>query len=310
MKQEQIDVFTYLKKYSTNLKRKFTEVKTLYHYTSQSSLKGIVEKIAIWLSHIQWQNDKMELVYGKQFITMLVNEKYQPEANNAQRNYWERVIKDVDAFFSKCNIFTFSLSADPDSLSQWRGYTNLREGGNAIGFGFVDFQNLLNKKGYLILPVVYDKEEQREYIEEYLNGFIDIQIKFQEQKIESNDFLNLWASFINFLSILLITFKSDSFQEEREWRVVFGDSFFVDGKFIHKLEKLFLPKPQFRVKGKYFIPYIELSFAEEKTSIIKEIYLSPDVDNRERKRNYEYFLSMHKMLDVEIIESKIQYRIG
>ena len=51
----------------------YNDNRILYHYTTLTDLKGILENRTIWLSHVIQLNDPMEIQYGKKVITDIIN---------------------------------------------------------------------------------------------------------------------------------------------------------------------------------------------------------------------------------------------
>ena len=125
----------------------------LYHYTDSAALTGIIapggwpieypdssvhaSAAKLWASDARYMNDEQELLFGaKIFHRHLRHAASRPGVDDVLGNAFTAV---ADAFANlsvydwEFGCFAVSLSAEPDLLSQWRGYGG-GTGGFAIGF--------------------------------------------------------------------------------------------------------------------------------------------------------------------------------
>jgi len=113
----------------------------LYHYTPQTTLIKILDEKKLHLSHVSYLNDPDEIKFGLKVILKIL--KNSIKNNSYSINKISEILETNDNFekiiFQKL-FFVFSLSVEPDLLSQWRAYA---DGGNGISIGFVR-QNLIN----------------------------------------------------------------------------------------------------------------------------------------------------------------------
>jgi hypothetical protein len=106
----------------------------LYHYTSAAGLIGLLGTDAtsarMWMTQIQYMNDDSEFYHAYEFARSEI-ESLKEECPNARRvisGIWgiPHDLKDRNLPPVKRTMitryFAFSLTENPDLLSQWRGY--------------------------------------------------------------------------------------------------------------------------------------------------------------------------------------------
>jgi hypothetical protein len=92
---------------------------TLYHYTNQGGLLGIIRDRTIWMTHTQYLNElSTPLIWSGKEINRLQGTT-KPETSQAQ------VLLQLEQALGlspeSINVCVCSFSEEPDSLSQWRG---------------------------------------------------------------------------------------------------------------------------------------------------------------------------------------------
>lgn len=106
---------------------------TIYHYTNDVGLKGILETGQLWLSDIFNLNDPSELSHGFSHAVKILNNKAAngpPESKLFARdfsNFHQRGMQGAAHFF------VCSFSRDDADLGQWRAYADNGRG-YALGF--------------------------------------------------------------------------------------------------------------------------------------------------------------------------------
>lgn len=164
----------------------------LHHYTSLPVLFNILEKDSFWVSGTRFSNDSSEEI-------LLKNEVFE------ELNYTN------DSF-----IMCFSDKAD--CLSQWRGYCP--NGGVAIEF------DVQQPRIYSILHADYDTSQ---YYETELN--VPFPVLYVDQEHLSSSANSLSAQLKNDdtkyppwnVGDIIPYFKNIAFEEEDEWRLLFGN---------------------------------------------------------------------------------------
>jgi hypothetical protein len=115
----------------------------LYHYTSFSGFKGIVEEGAIWATDIRFLNDTKEFNYGIDLVKRFVVESALGIGQFLASSIIDQALQSdllAGKTFQTC---VASFSEKSDLLSQWRGYCP--EGrGVCVGFRSDLFHNYVN----------------------------------------------------------------------------------------------------------------------------------------------------------------------
>jgi hypothetical protein len=236
----------------------------LYHYTTLSGLRGILNERSFWLGHISSFNDPLEIQYGKDIVYDAINEALKNESNNEVRTFLVDLQSYIKIFGEPVkkefgnqlyHIFVACFCELDDLLSQWRAYAD-HGGGYCLGFQFSsntkissNSTNPIDKKHPYLRKVIYEEIEQRNLVQQYINKIIAGAKKaFNTNHQDSYSILvrttMMAMQAVNILYDMLITFKHNAFREEKEWRlirVIRTDS---------EPENL-----QFREKNNYLIPY-------------------------------------------------------
>lgn len=208
---------------------------SLFHYTSQEGLKGIIESTNIYASHIRFLNDAAEYDYAYK-VLLSQAEKYKE--------------------FFKCtleippDIFVCSFSTEGDILSQWRAYCS-DSSGFSIGFRTSTLQNLAIKQGFKLIKCVYEPEEHRIIINQKLSKYIALL-----DNLTKTDHTTILKNFmIDFYETASII-KHPSFREEKEWRLIYiGDKSELKEQTFRKGKNYLIPFKNFKLKiDKYNFP--------------------------------------------------------
>jgi hypothetical protein len=187
---------------------------TLYHYTDQKGLLGIIKKKEIWASHHQCLNDSQEFLHAKSIIRAEINKRC-ASTNAESRSSFEKMRAALDGpGMEEVNLYVASFSQDGDSLPQWRAY-----GGQVSGFalGF-NGQQLVLPEEFTLARCVYDPEEQRE-----VAGAIVAEVEGMLAQMPLVDTTNknfsAWALLLLTLHQFALIFKHEKFHDEKEWRI-------------------------------------------------------------------------------------------
>lgn len=213
--------------------------KTLYHYCSVNTFFNIIENNSIWLSDVEKSNDTLELAYIKKeysnYVRLAVFSfiAYHKKNNIAYDEHRLNTILQVLSELTNLPIsksWVFCLSEKGDLLSQWRGYA---DDGYGVSVGFdrkymktitdlflfeeTDITNTFEFK-----KINYSKDEMNQEISKLINP-LEIGSCLTIDEFEEK--LTFPLAQIDSLSPF---FKSDSFKEEREWRLaltaIIGDN--------------------------------------------------------------------------------------
>lgn len=229
---------------------------SLYHYTNLSAVLSILKNNKIWMTDIRYLNDTQELHDG---IDSLLDELQFPYPSVfTDFNYYESarkyIIESLTSLksygVSEDPLFLFSLSSEPDSLSQWRAY-----GYYAIEF---DKESLALETSSLCDCVYIDaikKEKAGAHVRDAIATISNDMAK--NDGCPGEDSINALID----LSCEAATFKHYGFVEEKESRIILQSN-----------NNDHSTNVQYRPKSDILIPYIEVPITLD---CIKSITIGP-----------------------------------
>lgn len=186
---------------------------TLYHYSGQTGLLGIVQTRELWATKIQYMNDATEfgLALGmmRQELENISTSTHHPGQKAAAIKLQKSLqgIEDI-------NIFAACFCEKGDLLSQWRGYAG-GDHGYAIGFDPDALMQIADRFEFRLGPCIYERAVQRSIIQEAVSHCLDSELDLSAEK--------RWGFHGPLADILFrcgVYFKDASFAEEKEWRLV------------------------------------------------------------------------------------------
>lgn len=129
---------------------------TLFHYTTQRGLLGIIQSKSIWASDLRYLNDKDEYLYGLRIIQDAIVAELGSLGDRTE-GFLEELEFMRDSFAPAA--YVACLSALDDDLSQWRAYSG-GGGGACLGFRTDQLAVRASHAGYVLLRVRYNRAEQ------------------------------------------------------------------------------------------------------------------------------------------------------
>jgi len=291
-----------------------------YHYTDINGLISILSYKELWLSRIDFMNDKTE---GEIVFDKIINSI---DDSNIQNK--------IEHLFNLCrNInrtFATSFTKNGNQLSQWRGYCP-NEGGYSIGFNYDELEELEIEKPsstnkFKVFKSVQDlleinsiqvsfdactyshEDTFKEQVQE-IAVFVKEAVKdVSDEKFEKMAKLNYHhlsiiellndqkktdkiLDFIFRISKIVAFYKDSSFQEENEYRLVY-------------IDKPSPSKPFIRGKISYPLAFVKAKFDKK---AVKEIIIGPtEFEELALKGLHDLLNSFN--LKAKIKSSKIPYR--
>lgn len=117
--------------YTEFLEQSATPPSTLWHYTTQEGLLGILNNNLLWATKIHYLNDSSEFLYALKLTDRVIEERVRTAAlaHRERLEAFRAAIPQIEHM----HICVASFSEDPDVLSQWRAYGGA-SGGYALGF--------------------------------------------------------------------------------------------------------------------------------------------------------------------------------
>ncbi|MCE4937455.1 DUF2971 domain-containing protein [Aliivibrio fischeri] len=254
----------------------------LFHYTDLNALYSMLTNRKLRLTDIRYLNDSRELYEGIDFIRNELQTIDRAKFENEM--YFRKAIDFLDCALkdfavsavSEDPLFVFSLSNQPDCLSQWRAY-----GKYAIEFD----KEFLLEDVKVIKECVYVGTGMRETVyDKVMNAVSDVSVDMSENL----GCLNKSHEILNDLIHFATTLKHGGFSEECESRIIFPAS-----------ESDFQNNIQYRARGDILVPYIEVPISLD---CIKSITVGPVKDQD---------LAFNSMYDfIKKIERVHQVNIG
>jgi hypothetical protein len=195
---------------------------TLYHYTDQTGLLGIIKESELWATKVQYMNDTTE--FGR--AVELAKASMAARIRNTRPQSFTKPINEAELLeaitgnvnnIMDVNICSVSFCRHPDILSQWRGYSGFVSG-YAIGFFTSSLIETACNHGCRLGRCIYDENVQIEIVDELID-----QIVHRSAGYESMHANTLQAAVSDVLTSALIEFgaffKDPAFAEEDEWRL-------------------------------------------------------------------------------------------
>ncbi len=257
----------------------------LYHYTDKKGLLGIIKNRSIWASHILFQNDMNELIYGKGIFYNYIRDNFA----KIFINYSNTLVDDVEGWISFFNnpVFTISFSEDKASLNQFRSYAKTKSG-FSIGFNVNKIRESFNGTNTRcrLKKCIYSLDDQYKFVEKIIEECI--KEKCIGNKL-NDDFVSYLAAHIVSNSTVI---KHSSFSEEKEWRLIFD--------YLNPIRD----KYHFREGESFIVPYLEINIKLE--DVLGEIIIGPTPHDELAVYAVRELLGSLKLFDSEI-EKKIYY---
>ncbi|MGZ5009693.1 MAG: DUF2971 domain-containing protein [Methylobacter sp.] len=183
--------------------------RTLYHYTDQKGLLGILESDTLWATKIQYLNDSTEYLLSLKLAERLLQERLTEEKDPKHRAKIKK-IQGSSLNITHMNVCVCSFSERKDALSQWRAYSG--NAGFSIGFNSSNIIAKAIENNFIIAQCIYDEKEQIHLIKRLIEESL------------ANDVITEKSSdpygFKRKLGQLSSIIKHKAFHEEKEWRLI------------------------------------------------------------------------------------------
>lgn len=237
--------------------------KTVYHYTGANGLIGLIKEKKVWATHSEYLNDPLEGKFGLKIITSVLHDFIKKEKNNEIKSMLAALHSNFKkrAAEGKVNLYISSFCECENDLVQWKMYGQ-NGWGYSIGFN-VDQSGIDPEK---LLPVIYEKNEQRFFVEELISFTIN---ELGKKEIKPGDLSSAYDCLASYLKKMIAIMKQKEYSHEKEWRYVYD---FATGSST--------PELKFREgKNQTIIPYLSLPISgdssKENVDAISKIVLGP-----------------------------------
>ncbi len=255
---------------------------TLYHYTSQEGLIGILKSHCIWASKVHYMNDSKEFSMALDLARTELKRRLETEREGYVRFrledscYQIRTIKDI-------NVCVCSFSERDDSLSQWRAYS--REGiGFSIGFSTEKLCKVAANSDFSLHRCVYTPSDQKTKI----NGLIDDILATPRDD-------SVLPPFSEPMAMLAPLIKDNSFEDEEEWRLI--------------SRPISFSRLDHRPSRSMIAPYFRLLIGSDQDfDCLEEVVVGPTPHPELSKASVQSLLQSHGLKNTAVRATKVPYR--
>lgn len=270
-----------------------TDDSLLFHYTSYSAFRNIVETKKLRATHFSQLSDTSEVSHAMALLRKLAYLRMEA-AEPAQKAFLEQLLT-RERQIREMPIFTCSFTADHGNLlSQWQAYCPTERGGG-LSFG-IDPRRLKSsaeRQNFRMLKCSYDIDEHSTLLDQWL----DEVLADMDQYRNSPDSFELHSQ--NLID-RAVRMKAPAFNAESEWRLV------KTLKNWHDKEIKFRDAP-FRI-----IPYIELELpvSYRESFQAEGIFIGPSPEKELSRASVQTLLaSQYAVFGGGIRDSEIPLRV-
>jgi hypothetical protein len=269
---------------------------TIYHYTGDAGLRGILETGQLWLTDVFSLNDPSELNHGfSLLLKALVKKAVSPDAKNFAQGLVE--FSKRGGISQSANHFVCSFSESGDDLGQWRAYA---DNGRGYVLGFDTSE----------LEIAFGKGDQQSYAQASPLAYDDAQLEDIHSQIVQKLFqlvslpcssTAVQAEWYTFLTLQALNaglyFKHEAYTNEREYR--FLEAYPIDQA---------APGVKIRYRPCSLIRYREFNWRQLAPGALKQIVIGPAADRQKADRFIRDCLRVFHSGAVKISRSNIPYR--
>jgi len=272
--------------------------RVLFHYTSTSGLIGILNSRSIWATSIRFLNDSKEYELAIEIARGIIVDRVGKVDNKFDLGLY-RVLTDSLVHVSEIDVYASSFTENGDQLSQWRGYC---PPANGYSIGFKTASLLPASAGIpnrFLARCTYEPRDHETLISNAINSVVKFAAASHTAYPDNRDrvFRESYKLFGRILPLIAPALKDQTFQEEKEWRLVaLGSSF----------DAVAL---SFRAGRSMLVPYYEYRVdTQDSTLPISEIIVGPTPHPELSRHAVETMLSKHNVHKVNLSSSGIPYR--
>ncbi len=191
---------------------------TLAHYTSQSGLLGILQEDEIWLTSLAYVNDSAEVSYALDLLRTHIEQRHAhaiASGEHVAATFWEEFREDIlSREYTPYSVYCFSLSAEQNDLSQWRGY-----GRYAVHFDSRRLATLIRSNGgggtWRLTRCIYSRAEAIKLYDNILDQAARLAAKGVEPSAA------IIKRYVAPLRARAAFIKHPDFAAETEWRIAY-----------------------------------------------------------------------------------------
>ena len=298
---------------------------SIYHYTSINGIKEILRSKKLWFTHIDYMNDRDEVIAGAEQLRKVGLENYAGQYSEIIKSEADQISKQDHKAFVCC----FSLKRD--ELSMWNYYTkDTNNQGYNLGFDYKklvvtllknnpelhDCKFTFGKVDYCLSEDTYATQMYHHSIDNISEALLKIASLISNEKVDNSilkkdkpeyPFVKYYGEEPIFRQVpsldVLFLMKRPCFSVEEEFRLVIQ----VTKDALGELEKQ--NKYKYRISNGLLVPYLDLAID---TDALTGAALSPtatqDLAERSIKDYCTYCNIDTTTLPEGIVKSKIPVR--
>jgi hypothetical protein len=270
---------------------------TLYHYTTQKGLLGILSCNEIWATHTQYLNDTREYRHAIGVVTDEIDKRLDGACGDGRR-ILEDMAESVRGGLwglgdQWVNVCVISFSEDPDSLSLWRAYGGAHSG-YAIGFNPIHLADMVRREEFYLAKCLYEPKEQTDVIQ----ALLDMVFKRNMERFSRGEpTLHPGGDLAFYLHHYAPILKDKSFSTENEWRIISPPLPCTREQF------------DFRCGNSMLIPYYRMPIAQADQPLkLDKIVVGPTPHVEEAVGSVQGLLTRKALGKVPVAHSAVPYR--
>lgn len=281
---------------------------TLFHYTNDSGLHGILESGEIRLSNIFSLNDPSEISHGLSHAITILNEEVlngTPQARKFASKFSQFCQGDLSksAYFFVC-----SFSTNKHDLGQWRAYADNGQGyalefeANPLAASFAKLDGGADEHRNNTFHMRYNDDEIREIHRQLIAPcipLISLPSERQCNDLSVNDYLTHLGAILSMYALeTALYFKHEAYQNESEFR------------FLEIFGRHEDPQVKWRARLNELVAYRDFNWRDMQPRMLKRIIIGPAANRRDSERFVKACLTAYhpRNEEVEISFCNIPYR--
>ena len=282
---------------------------SLHHYTTADGVIGILGNNLIYATSAQFLNDYTEGVFGLMIAKDVILSMTNTTRHFFEQTFLTNALSKLNANDIRGKVYVACFCETRDLLSQWRGYG--MAGGYSLDFNTAHMLKLRDLRGRELIKVLYDPSMQQQIVKSLIQRYL---AAFREVfKLDDGNFAlavrldgpphpalvemdRIVSALLVELVYLAAFFKSPTFQEESEWRLV-----------TYRPHEQF-GKLKFRSTRGLIIPYIEIPIQIAKSSLAS-ITCGPSPHGPLSKRSVEVLLEQSGLGGVQVLGSEVPLKV-
>jgi hypothetical protein len=267
--------------------------KTLYHYTTQVGLLGIVTGKEIWATHTQYLNDQREYRHAIDLVAIEIDRRTHDESDGDTQTILWKMVEGLEGIEST-NVCVCSFSEDQDSLSQWRAYGGSTSG-YAIGFNPKFLATIVKRERFYLAPCLYDPKLQEGIVRALVQEVLDENL--ERKRGGEWPILPPGGNLTAYLHRYAPILKDSSFAQEKEWRIISRPLMCTQAQF------------GYRHGHSTLIPYYRIPLSGRHHEMrIDEVVIGPTPHSKLACAAVKSLLVRHAIKSAEVTPSKVPYR--